>query len=116
MKRFSTSDCPWESSSHDAEIRKQTLLKYGEMPGLTQFCLAELASGQEVEAHSHSDMYEVFFILEGSLDFSVDFKRFALTAGDAVLIFPKERHFLENTNTETARFLILGIEVGSDKD
>lgn len=110
MKQFSIHDIPWTGSGHDAAIRKQVFLGRGVAPGLTQWCLAELAPGQRVEAHRHPDLWEAFWVLEGVVQFQIDNTNLALTTGEGVCLMPGEVHALSNDGPGTARFLVLGIE------
>jgi len=110
MKRFSQQEALWSGSGHDEAIRKQVFLGRGVAPGLTQLCVTEFKPGQSVEAHSHPDMWEAFWVLEGELHFQVDGENLALTAGEGVCLMPGEIHALSNDGPATARFLILGIE------
>ncbi len=66
MITTSLKDLPEESVSHNAEIKKKVMLRFGDLPHLTNFSQARFAPGQTAPAHAHQDMCEVFFVEAGS--------------------------------------------------
>jgi quercetin dioxygenase-like cupin family protein len=99
MKTLSLSAIPMEGVSHDPGIRKQVMLKKGELPHLTQFAQARFAPGQVARAHAHADMYEVFFVESGVGRMTVDGRAHRLEAGSCVAVEPGEVHELENVGS-----------------
>jgi len=66
MKILNLNEVIQESVSHNTEIKKRVLIKNGEVPNLTNFSQAYFKQGQISNAHAHKDMYEVFFVEQGS--------------------------------------------------
>ncbi len=66
MITTSLKDLPEESVSHNPEIKKKVMLRFGDLPHLTNFSQARFAPGQSAPKHAHQDMCEVFFVESGS--------------------------------------------------
>jgi quercetin dioxygenase-like cupin family protein len=96
MKTRSLSTLPTEGVSHNPGIAKQVMLRNGELPHLTQFAQARFAPGQVAAAHTHADMFEVFFVESGVGRMTVDGHAHHLQAGSCVAVEPGEVHELEN--------------------
>lgn len=67
-----------ESVSHNPEIKKKVMLRFGDLPHLTNFSQARFAPGQTAPAHAHQDMCEVFFVEAGSGVIYIDSKEYPL--------------------------------------
>lgn len=110
MKIASLNDIAVEGVSHDPSIKKQVMLRYGELPALTTFAQAVFEPGQATTAHAHADMYEVFFVVSGSGVIRVNDKQFALQVGSCVVAEPGEQHQLINTGLQQLLVLYFGVE------
>jgi quercetin dioxygenase-like cupin family protein len=66
MKFTSLNNLSSEAVSHNPEIKKKVMLRFGDLPHLTNFSQARFAPGQSAAAHAHQDMCEVFFVESGS--------------------------------------------------
>jgi quercetin dioxygenase-like cupin family protein len=109
MKSRTLSAIPTESVSHDPGIRKQVMLKKGELPHLTQFAQARLAPGQVAGTHAHADMYEVFFVESGVGRMTIDGRAHHLEVGSCVAVEPGEVHELENVGSAELVVTYFGI-------
>lgn len=92
------SDRPDEPVSHNPLVRKRVWIRNGEVDGLTQVSRASLPPGEICKAHSHNDMWEMFLVEKGDGQMFVNGRRYAITAGDCVVIAPGEIHELANTS------------------
>lgn len=110
MKIVSLDSVPEEGVSHNPEIRKQVILRRGDVPHLTNFTRSSLAPGQTASPHAHADMFEVFFVASGEGRLVLDGQEYALRAGVSLLIEPGERHEISNTGTRELVLLYFGIE------
>jgi quercetin dioxygenase-like cupin family protein len=63
---------------------KQVLLRDGLVPGVTQIATAKLDT--DVESHSHPTMTEIFYVLQGTAEYSVGSDRHLASAGDVVVV------------------------------
>ncbi|MEL7333376.1 MAG: cupin domain-containing protein, partial [Cyanobacteria bacterium J06560_2] len=54
MKITSLNELPIESVSHNAAIKKQVMLRMGDLPHLTNFSQARFQPGQVAQAHAHT--------------------------------------------------------------
>ena len=88
-----------ETVSHNPRIRKQVMIRWGEMEPLTNFSQAVFPPGEVANAHAHSDMTEVFFIESGSGEIAVDERVYPLSAGSCIVVEPGETHELRNTGS-----------------
>ena len=110
MRIVSLDALPVEGVSHDPAIRKQVLLRRGEVPHLTAFSRAVFTPGQAVTPHAHADMHEVFFVASGAGEIRVDGAAHALAAGTCVAVAPGETHEIACTGAEELVLLYFGVE------
>jgi len=100
MKIVSLADLPAEGVSHDPAIRKQVLLRRGELPHLMQFAQSRLSPGQVARTHVHRDMWEVFLIEQGTGVMRVDGRPHPLAPGLCIAVAPGESHEIVSTGPE----------------
>lgn len=109
MKLVRAKDLIEEGTSHNPEVKKQVILRKGDLPHQMMLGTAVLQPGQEVSPHSHDSMHEVFVIQEGQLEFIVNQNTFVLEKGDCITIAPQETHRIKNTSNQTAKMLYYGL-------
>ncbi|NER78720.1 MAG: cupin domain-containing protein [Leptolyngbya sp. SIO1D8] len=109
MKRVSLDTIPAQGVSHNAAIRKQVMLRGGDLPHLTQFAQAQFEPGQVATAHAHTDMHEVFFVQSGQGQMTVDGKVYPLFPGVCIAVAPEETHEVCNTGAEQLVLNYFGI-------
>ena len=73
---------------------------------------AMIPAGASFQPHYHQDMQEVFIILSGRVEITVDGIISELAAGDAVFIDPHEVHCMRNPTEHSVEFVALGISTG----
>ncbi|CAL1125771.1 unnamed protein product [Cladocopium goreaui] len=68
---------PWDNA-HVFKINhepftdeKKVFVRKGEVPPLTQVSVADFKDGGYFEAHDHEDMFEIFYVLNGSGKFAI---------------------------------------------
>jgi quercetin dioxygenase-like cupin family protein len=96
MKHLHLSSLPAEGVSHNPEIGKRVMLRLGDVPHLTNFSQSRFGPGQRATAHSHVDMYEVFFVEEGEGTIVIDGAEYPLAPGVCAMVEPGEVHELRN--------------------
>jgi quercetin dioxygenase-like cupin family protein len=111
MKITSLDDIADEGVSHNPEIRKQVLLRRGDVPPLMNFSRSRIAAGQIARAHRHADMCEIFFVESGSGTMKVDGQEHQLRAGTCIAIEPNEEHEISNQGTADLVLIYFGIQV-----
>jgi mannose-6-phosphate isomerase-like protein (cupin superfamily) len=111
MKKVSLTDVPEEGVSHDPEIKKRVLLRRGDVPHLTNFSRSRLAPGQNVSAHAHANMYEVFHVEQGTGVMKINDEELRLDAGVCIVVSPGERHEIANTCDADLVLCYFGVEV-----
>lgn len=99
MKLVSLDILPLTTTSHNNAGKKQTMVQKGEIPHLLQFSQVTFAPGEVVAAHTHADLYEVFFVEKGEGTYIVNGKSNVITKGTCITIEPGELHELVNTGT-----------------
>lgn len=111
MKIVSLADVAEEGVSHDPEIRKQVLLRRGDLPRLTNFARSRLRPGQRTTAHRHADMSEVFFVESGEGLMRIAEREVEIKQGVCVAVSPGETHEIINTGAVELVLLYFGVEV-----
>ena len=109
MKITTLKTLPVESVSHNAAIKKQVMLRMGDLPHLTNFSQARFQPGQVAKAHAHTDMHEVFFVESGEGAIAIDGVTHALTPGVCVAVAPHESHEVSNTGEEALVLTYFGL-------
>ncbi|NJM96492.1 MAG: cupin domain-containing protein [Phormidesmis sp. RL_2_1] len=110
MKLTRLNHLPIESVSHDAAIKKQVMLRMGDVPHLTNFSQARFQPGQVAQAHAHEDMHEVFFVESGEGAIAIDGIPHVLTPGVCVAIAPGETHKVSNTGNTDLVLTYFGLQ------
>jgi quercetin dioxygenase-like cupin family protein len=116
MKITSLNDLPQESVSHNQAIKKQVMLKLGDLPHLTNFSQARFAPGQVAGSHSHQDMCEVFFVEAGEGTIEINNQKYALKPGSCVAVEPNEIHEIVNSGSVDLVLTYFGLRVDDEKD
>ncbi|WP_346289864.1 cupin domain-containing protein [Sphaerothrix gracilis] len=111
MKQVSLAALPIETVSHNPAIKKQVLLRSGDLPHLTNFAQARFSPGQVAAAHAHADMGEVFFVEAGSGIIQIDGSEYGLRPGTCIVVEPGEVHEVINTGTCELVLTYFGIAV-----
>ena len=70
---------------------------------------ASLPAGSAFQAHYHEDMEEVFIILTGRTEMTVNGVSNELASGDAIVIAPREVHSMKNLTDKDLEYVVLGI-------
>ncbi len=110
MKKTSLDQLPHEGVSHDPEIKKQVMLRRGDLPHVTAFARSTLLPGQTAHAHAHSDMFEVFYVEGGHGVMRIANAEHRLERGVCIMVEPRERHEITNDGTADLVLLYFGIE------
>jgi quercetin dioxygenase-like cupin family protein len=92
MKYKTLNEIALEKVSHNEDIYKQVLLRNNEIPHITNFARATLKKNQQIEKHVHADMFETFFIIEGSGRANINSESFDLKPGVCIIIEPNDAH------------------------
>jgi mannose-6-phosphate isomerase-like protein (cupin superfamily) len=111
MKITSLGERPEESVSHNPAIKKKVMLRWGDLPHLTNFSQARFAPGHIATAHAHQDMCEVFFVESGSGVISIDGKDYQLDPGHCVAVEPNEVHEIVNNGSTELVLTYFGLRI-----
>ena len=77
--------------------------------------IIDFAAGRELEAHTHADEDDAFYILEGELTFVLDGEDVAAPAGTFVLVPPGVEHGFRNDTDAAVRILNVHAPAGFDR-
>eukprot|EP00775_Hariotina_reticulata_P005935 gene5935-6174_t len=115
MKLVQSEDVPWTGVSHDPDVKKRVLLRYGDIPNITQLARGVLQPGQISSRHKHSDMNEVFFVEGGEVVLYLEtpkqpeVQRIVLKAGSCLTVQLEEWHEIRNESDQPAYLLYFGV-------
>ena len=99
-----------ENPTSPAVLRKILVGKADLQPGRVQMInWAALAVGKQFARHYHEDMQEVFVLLSGEAEITVDADTVAMHCGDTIVIDPREVHQMRNLGPDDVEYLAIGI-------
>lgn len=110
MKIISLNDLPEEPVSHNPEVKKKTIIKKGTIPHLSNFGYYTFTPDQVALGHTHSDLYEIFYVESGEGVFIIDKKSQLLKQGECIVVEPGELHQVENRSAGNLILKIFSIE------
>lgn len=110
MKLVSLKTLPVEPNSHNPKISKKVLIRNGQVPRLTNLTQATFPPGEIVNAHSHQDMYEIFFVEEGFGIININDKPHSIEKGTCLTVELGEKHEIINSSNKDLIITHLGIE------
>ena len=70
---------------------------------------AQLPGGSSFQRHYHEDMQEVFVLLSGKVRMTVGEAICEVTAGDTVIVDPREVHEMQNLQQTPAEYIVFGV-------
>ncbi|MEP3480945.1 MAG: cupin domain-containing protein [Fuerstiella sp.] len=73
---------------------------------------AKLPAGHSFQRHYHEDMQEVFVLLKGTVEMTVETKTVQVSAGDTVIVGVREVHQMTNVGASEAEYIVFGIASG----
>jgi quercetin dioxygenase-like cupin family protein len=109
MRLFHIDQIEETGVSHNPEIKKKVILDKNYIPKLMTFGQATFQPGQSVDSHTHTTMFEVFYIQSGKATFIVNGQSIDLKSGDCISIEPGEVHTQKNPFSEPVTWLYFGI-------
>ncbi|NWF36090.1 cupin domain-containing protein [Mariprofundus sp. KV] len=98
-----------QAVAHDPEIKKRVLLHESELPCSVRLSQAILAPGQQVSAHHHEHICEVFYLLSGEGEFIVDGESVKVGEGSTIRIDAGEVHAVVNSSDKDMSLLYFGL-------
>lgn len=109
MQYISLNNLPQKSVSHNPNINKKEIITNGKIPNLTNFAQANFTVGQVSPAHSHEDMWEVFYVESGTGIITINGQEYQLEKGITVIVEPNETHEISNNGKEDLTLNYFGI-------
>lgn len=111
MKLAILKQLPIESNVHNPKITKKILIRKGQIPHLTNLTQAIFPPGELASAHSHDDMFEIFFVEKGRGTIKINGKPYPLEEGTCVTVELGDTHELINSSSEDLVIMYMGIKV-----
>ena len=109
MKYINLKQLENKTVSHNKNIQKRTIIHNHVVPHLTNFSQAVFKPKQVAHTHSHSDMWEVFYVESGSGMIVVNGQEYRLTKGTCIMVEPEESHEIINNSQEDLVLNYFGI-------
>lgn len=104
-----------ESSASPAVLKKVLANHSALQPGqIMMVNWAKLNAGMAFQPHYHEDMQEIFVIIEGEGEFTIDGSSHHVSSGDCVIVDPRETHSMRNPGQQVTLFLTMGIASSQD--
>jgi mannose-6-phosphate isomerase-like protein (cupin superfamily) len=75
--------------------------------------IALLPTGKAFTPHYHEDMQEVFIIVRGNAQITVDEEQATLDKGDTVVIPVGSVHTMKNVGIEDVEYIVIGVSKGT---
>jgi len=66
--------------------------------------------GEDLLKHSHGDMEEVFYFLDGTGMMQIEEETYSVAPGDRFLLPARVEHYLKNTGSTPMRFICFGVK------
>lgn len=105
-------------ASHESEnapgVFKKVLFRYNELvKGNVQMInWALLPEGNVFQPHYHEDMEEIFIVVSGRAEITIDDGHESIEPGDAVLVPIGSVHTMKNVGRDDVEYLVVGITSG----
>ena len=111
MKVTSWDALPLEAVSHNPCIRKQVMVRGGEMGSIVQLAQARFPVGAVAAGHVHDDLAELFLVQSGSGEIEIDGVVQVLEPGVGVLVEAGEWHELRNRGDEELVVIYFAVRI-----
>jgi mannose-6-phosphate isomerase-like protein (cupin superfamily) len=115
MKIIRSDHLKFIPASHEDKLHpgvlKKVLFKKGELiaGNIQMINWARLPQGKIFNAHYHQDMEEIFIIITGAVEISIENEFDQLNPGDAVAIPIGSVHTMRNISKSDVTYIVIGI-------
>jgi mannose-6-phosphate isomerase-like protein (cupin superfamily) len=90
-------------------IQKQVYIENNQIPHTTQIASVILKPHDHISAHTHTNVYECYVILSGTVHAIINNNSIELEPQDFLCVEPQEQHEITNTSAENAMLLYWSI-------
>jgi mannose-6-phosphate isomerase-like protein (cupin superfamily) len=118
MQHIRSSTLKYMPASHEkpdtAGVLKKILLRKEDLVNgeVQMINWALLPVGKAFERHYHEDMQEVFIIVHGTAEITIEQEMEALSPGDAVVIPAGSIHTMKNIGQDNVEYVVVGVSLG----
>lgn len=105
-----------EPTRHGGGVFKRVILRQGTIPRLNQFATARFHEGDVVAKHRHTDMVEVFFLLDGEATLCLEGEDRPVLPEDTVVVYPGILHGFRIVKPSRLLYFSLAWPPDSDPD
>jgi len=107
--KLSCNTVPLEPTRHGA--LKRVIARHEDMQSPLMFMNEVFVEpGEDLKRHSHGDMEEVFYFLDGTGTMHIEEEVYAVAPGDRFIIPARVEHYLKNTGQTPMRFVCFGVK------
>lgn len=102
-------DISWVNSSHLGVCKKIFYSQESFESNITQVAYAELLAKEEIPIHIHPTMEEVFFLLKGVCEFTIDNETYLVKSQSSIRIPANVKHSLRAISNSS--FYYIGVSI-----
>jgi mannose-6-phosphate isomerase-like protein (cupin superfamily) len=73
---------------------------------------SRLPGDSSFQRHYHEDMQEVFVLINGHIQMTIDAESVEMKFGDTVIVEPREIHQMKNLLDSDAEYVVFGVSTG----
>jgi mannose-6-phosphate isomerase-like protein (cupin superfamily) len=107
--KLSCHTVPLEPTRHGA--LKRVLVRHEDMHSPLMFMNEVYVNPvEDLVRHSHGDMEEVFYFLDGTGLMQIEEETYSVAPGDRFIIPARVEHYLQNTGQTPMRFVCFGVK------
>jgi len=107
--KLSCNTVPLEPTRHGA--LKRVIVRHEDMRSPLMFMNEVYVNpGEDITRHSHGDMEEIFYFLDGTGMMQIEEETYSVAPGDRFIIPARVEHYLKNTGQTLMRFICFGVK------
>lgn len=117
MKHIPASDDFVPAAHEDPEnpgVLKRVIATHSDLiPGqIMMVNWSRLPGDSSFQRHYHEDMQEVFVLITGHIQMTIDAESLEMKSGDTVIVEPREIHQMKNLMNSDAEYVVFGVSTG----
>ncbi len=107
--KLSCNTVPLEPTRHGA--LKRVIVRHEDMRSPLMFMNEVYVNpGEDIARHSHGDMEEIEYFLDGTGMMQIEEETYSVAPGDRFIIPVRVEHYLKNTGQTLMRFICFGVK------
>lgn len=99
-----------EDPQDPGALKRVLLTRQKDVKGTIQMInWATILPNKSFHAHYHEEMYEIFIMVGEGATVDIDGKETILHSGDALVVYPREVHMMNNPTSAPIDYVVIGI-------